>query len=565
MVSAHEGVTFRGSLTRGRSVAAACWIGLFTAAAIVRFASLDVRTLWYDEVASWRTQSFSVAEMLRSCRMNVHPPGYFLLLKATVAVLGDSPWVMRGFSGICSLLAMLYAALLAYRFGPNLNGHRAWAAACALAASPVMILYAREVRMYALGTLVCLGGSYHALRGVTEENDRHLLAGSLWFAFGCYVHNYLLFHAYAFGLVATYEAAFRRRWRWLVLAALPAVIYLPWVGALLKQTSQVAQDYWILAPTWVSVGEMFWQLWCGDLGQQGLAEAIAGYAMTALLLAVALCSGPLGRFAALQFLCAFGIALALSIWWKPILFVRYLVPAFAVLLTAAFATWLVTPRWDVLGWLPVSWLVLFFAAWIWQLWPQWTLDGQKGLQGAVQHVRSRRSEGELVVSDNVFIVLPWMYYDRDGQVYLYRPSGYERMRHYLGKALFRPEEVLSMEQMKQKMTEASGIWEAGPSMVTMLLGDDFVLVTDETRSFLGDSFPPAPFMREFVVQHWRRGEQSEGPTGSGSEQHRGQRGGTDQGAVDGERQQGSGGDQAQQPAQRPEPGQERSQEADGQR
>lgn len=547
-----------GRSRRWQTFCVGSWLLVVAIAVAVRFVQLDVRTLWYDEVASWRTQSFELPQLFRSCRMNVHPPGYFLLLKATVAVLGDGPWVLRGFSGVCSLLALLYAALLVRDQSPNWKGYRAWAATMALAISPLMVLYAREVRMYALGALVALAGSYHALRGLTQRSDRHLIAAALWFALGCYVHNYLLFHAYAFALLLCYQAAGEGQWRWLLYGVLPGVAYLPWIGALMNQAEQVAREYWISWPTWQSVGEMFWQLWCGDLTSRGMAQTVAGYGLTAVALAVALTSGPFGRFAAAQFACAFGFALVLSLWWKPILYTRYLTPAFAVLLAACFCTRVVTPRWDVLGWIPVSWVVILLVASLWRLWPSLTLDGQKGLQGAVQHVRAHRVEGEVVVCGSPFIALPWMYYDRGAEVYLYHPAGHSRLRHYLGKALFRRSEVLSTEQAERKAKSWTGVWDCQSVGMMSLLDERFVLVTEDTRSFQADSMPPSRHLTVLFVQHWKAQPKS-------AEEGQQERDAAEEGAVEGEGQQRTDGDQPQQPSQRPEARAERGDETDSER
>ena len=542
---------------RRRSAAWTAWVLLWVVAATLRFALIERRALWYDEVASWRTQSFALPDLLRSCRSNVHPPGYFLILKLATAVLGDRPLVLRGFSGICSLLALLYAARLAGRFAADFGPYRAWAAAALLALSPLMVVYAREVRMYAPGALIALAGTYHTLRATQGNDDRHLLAAALWFAAGCYTHNFLLFHAYAFGLYVLYHAAYRGRWHWLVLAAVPGLLYLPWFPALLHQSEQVAQRYWIGAPTLQSTGDMLWQLWCGDLTSAGRLPSMAGYALTALALLAAVFGGAVGRFAALQFCAALGIGLALSLTWKPILYTRYLTPAFAVLIVGCVCTRLVHRRWDVLAWLPAGWLAIFFVAWLWQLWPTLTLDSRTGLVGAVRYVQQHRRAGEIVVCESPFVALPWMYYDRTGTVYLHHPGGHDRLAHYLGKALFVPAEVLDTPELER--LGAAGVWDVEARTLYTALVDRYRLVTDETEFFRMDTGPPSRLQREFVVRHWVRQEPEHSSSG-GSEQQADQAG---KGGVHGEGQEAARGDDAEQPAESPKSGGESRDETDG--
>src|SRR4051812_1554287 len=67
-------------------------------AIVCRLPYLTERSLWFDEASSWQTASFPLAELMKSVRLNVHMPLYYLLLKAWIAVLGESVTALRGFS-----------------------------------------------------------------------------------------------------------------------------------------------------------------------------------------------------------------------------------------------------------------------------------------------------------------------------------------------------------------------------------------------------------------------------------------------------------------------------------
>src|SRR5271166_5277554 len=63
-----------------------------------RLPYLTERSLWYDEASSWQTAKFPLVELMRSVRLNVHMPLYYLLLKGWMAALGESVVALRGFS-----------------------------------------------------------------------------------------------------------------------------------------------------------------------------------------------------------------------------------------------------------------------------------------------------------------------------------------------------------------------------------------------------------------------------------------------------------------------------------
>src|SRR4051812_35613993 len=57
--------------------------------------TLDRQCLWFDEAFSWRLTRFSWLEMIDRAKQDVHPPLYYILLKAWIAVFGDSVFAMR--------------------------------------------------------------------------------------------------------------------------------------------------------------------------------------------------------------------------------------------------------------------------------------------------------------------------------------------------------------------------------------------------------------------------------------------------------------------------------------
>ena len=165
----------------------------------LRLFRLDWQSLWWDEGISLHLATSPLVAVLADRLDNIHPPLYFLLLKGWLALTGVSVFTARYFSVLASWLqvALLYA--VARRW---LARETAVLAAVLGAVSAVSVIYAQEVRVYALLPLVYLG-----LLGVTRELTRPRSAGkqrwAAWAVFaglawlGLHLH-YISFFAVAF-------------------------------------------------------------------------------------------------------------------------------------------------------------------------------------------------------------------------------------------------------------------------------------------------------------------------------------------------------------------------------
>lgn len=79
---------------------------LMAVALFVRCYRLALPVLSVDEAFSWRLAQYAPADLIRRTAADVHPPLYYLLLKVWLAVAGDSPGSLRGFSVLWSVLTI---------------------------------------------------------------------------------------------------------------------------------------------------------------------------------------------------------------------------------------------------------------------------------------------------------------------------------------------------------------------------------------------------------------------------------------------------------------------------
>ncbi len=213
----------------------------------MRFYRLGAQSLWNDEGLSYGLAGRDVPTILRSAAADIHPPGYYLLLKPWRAFTGDSEFALRSLSALAGLVLI---ALL-YRLGCLYFDRPAALAAAALGAlNPFLVYYSQEARMYALAAT--LGAASFLLFSLwlrssrppaSPLGDRRLAIGYvLVTAAGLYTH-----YAFAFVIIAENLAALggllahargTGRYRlaaWFGLQAATLIIFLPWLPTALHQ------------------------------------------------------------------------------------------------------------------------------------------------------------------------------------------------------------------------------------------------------------------------------------------------------------------------------------------
>ncbi|MBE9140409.1 glycosyltransferase family 39 protein [Nodosilinea sp. LEGE 07088] len=200
-------------LRRVRRVA----IALLIVAIGLRFATLDRKVYWHDEVftsmvITARPRSYMTADLfqnklvtpadllayqqfvpeltladmlVRQGQEDVqHPPFYYMLLRFWAQLWGTAPAVMRGFSALLSVLIFPAVYWLCLElFESSLSG---WVAIALFAVSPVHLVFAQEAREYGFWTVLVLVTSALLLRAVRSPNWQNWALYGLSMALACY-------------------------------------------------------------------------------------------------------------------------------------------------------------------------------------------------------------------------------------------------------------------------------------------------------------------------------------------------------------------------------------------
>jgi 4-amino-4-deoxy-L-arabinose transferase-like glycosyltransferase len=325
-------------------VSLAALAAVLAGAAGVRSWRLSLPGLTSDEAFSWRLAGYPAADIARRTAEDVHSPLFYLVLKAWLAVAGDSAAALRSLSVLLAVaaVAVLYGAVR--EAGGSRAGAMAGALVCAL--HPLQVQQARNARMYALGVLLAALTAWLLLRALRRGRWPWWVAYGLGAALFVYAHYYALFTlaGQALGALALARDRGRSLARGLAVAAVAALAALaPWLPSLVAQARRVQAEYWIPP---VSAGSLVTAVlrWATGLGA-ALPAWIALAAWLALAAwAVMRARGPALFFLA-QALSPWLLALALSTWGgRPLFLERFTVFAQVALCGLLGVAWAALPR-----------------------------------------------------------------------------------------------------------------------------------------------------------------------------------------------------------------------------
>jgi mannosyltransferase len=201
---------------------------LLVLAALLRLATLDLQSFWYDEAyVPVHTLHPSLVATLRSVEHRENtPPLWYVLIWAWSRVFGTGMLALR----LPSALAGIATVTVAWGIGQELAGRRAAIATAALVATnPLFVWYSQEARAYGLFVFMAALAMWCWLRA---DADPDRVPPARLTAFAMSGAAALATHYFAVFLLAPMCLwLLRRRERWRV--ALPAVAAIVLVGAAL--------------------------------------------------------------------------------------------------------------------------------------------------------------------------------------------------------------------------------------------------------------------------------------------------------------------------------------------
>ena len=218
---------------------------------LLRGLFIGLTPLWTDEAFMGVLMRRSVGEMIDVVHNDNHPPLQYLLDRAATMVR-DSPDALR----LPSVLAGTASVALAAALGRRLGGDRGGIATGLLTACmPLLVLWSRDARMYALGTAMVLAMALTLWRAVEHPSVGRIGLYFLVTTFAVYSH-YLV----ALALPAQLAAAllFLRPGRAAMVKVTAAaggagLTLVPWLLYAAPQFRHAGDPYWIVP---LSLGDL---------------------------------------------------------------------------------------------------------------------------------------------------------------------------------------------------------------------------------------------------------------------------------------------------------------------
>ena len=200
---------------------------VIAAYAALVFAVLGIVPLWLDELLQATSGRESLAALLRSVELNPGTsPLPYLVQRAMILVMGNSPYVARIPAALCSIAGAAVFARICRRFG---IASPAWATALFLVI-PLQFRYALEARGYSQGLLCVLLSLLLFLRGCELGTGAAAVLYGLSVGVGLYSQPLTALPVVAslFWLIGQREIAVGTRRTMAGTAGLALAAYLPW-------------------------------------------------------------------------------------------------------------------------------------------------------------------------------------------------------------------------------------------------------------------------------------------------------------------------------------------------
>lgn len=216
--------------------------------AIVSFPILS-QSVTGDEAFSIVLVRGSVWDIIKGSAADVHPPLYYLLLKLSTIIGGESILKYRIVTAVAFYINLLFigATKIRKRWGKqSAVWYILWFGGAYYSFYVLM-----QIRMYTWGTLFATMAVLYLYEYYLEHQRKKLIICVLMTICAMYTHYYSLFvvfFAWVFYLFLVVIHGIKEKktkliWETLICGAIIVIGYLPWLGVMLKQTS-TDKSYW---------------------------------------------------------------------------------------------------------------------------------------------------------------------------------------------------------------------------------------------------------------------------------------------------------------------------------
>ena len=321
-----------------RSILLYCVSGIMLI--LLFYMAVDSST-WVDEAYTMGIIRYSIPELISVTAQDVHPPLYYIIVKLIFICTGiEDIYLGVIVARIVSLVpfAIMWILSITYirRFFGELTGSLF---SLCLVTAPQMIATGLEIRMYSWAMLFLLVAFLAVCRlvlvGRREIGTFLVLGSAVLCAF--YTHY---FAAIAVAILLAIYMVFiliydrKQLAPFLLMCAVDAILYFPWIMVAFSQIRQVSQDYWIAPIDRTTLIRYFWYAFRIDDSQFGKNVGIILVAVSVLTIGIVIrnrkqkdCLLAFGAMAVMPLTVAAGVVASFLL--RPVFVERYLIPTLA--------------------------------------------------------------------------------------------------------------------------------------------------------------------------------------------------------------------------------------------
>ncbi|MBV6752487.1 glycosyltransferase family 39 protein [Pseudomonas chlororaphis] len=215
------------------------WLLVLSLAVYLRFYAIQSPVFWTDEAFSALLSTQSPGRIWFHTGHDIHPPLYYLLLHAWIAICGDDVFSLRAMSALAGVLATLLGMWLMRLLD---TPRTAVLSGLLLALFPIAVRYGQEARMYTLECVWLLGATIALVYWVKSARRRYLMAYVLFMTTALYTHYFAIFCALSHWVYLSIlppqknhstRHIFSMPW-WLANISI-ALLYVPWLVSLINE------------------------------------------------------------------------------------------------------------------------------------------------------------------------------------------------------------------------------------------------------------------------------------------------------------------------------------------
>lgn len=430
------------------------------------FSQISAISLWHDEAFSALLIRYDFSEMIERISLDVHPPFYYILLRAWNFFFGDSLASLRGFSLFFWFLTVLTVYFLVIEAFKNKN--LALFSSILISFNSFQIQYAMEARMYSLGNFLILLSCLFLLKALREKNIKWWLFYSLTVLAGILTQYYIFFLILSQAIFIVYYLFKESKFNFLnwlknknfQLGALSYFLvflfYLPWLPNFLEQIKRVKESYWIPPINLGTILATFYKLTIGE----GIDASKFFLPLVFLIILILLASFYfLKKFKEnskwliflslfLPFLIVILLSLKTSIYLdRCFIFVS----AFYLILISGA---IFKIKREILKNFLIFFLIFITLISFPLRWLNLEVKKKPGMRGAANYLNQKVKAGDKIYVGSSFVYFTFLYYNKTKvHPLLYAPAP---LLHYSGTALLSPKDII--KDFNFKIKKGDTIW-----------------------------------------------------------------------------------------------------------